>query len=147
MMSVEALGLPGGPAAQVRRSVTQLARRLRAERSEDSLSSGKLSLLGHLVRRGPLAPSQLAAAEFVQLQSLTRLLAELEEAGLVDRAADPDDRRRTVVAVTAAGRAMLTKDMEGRDQWLARAMGELTQAERDVLRIAATLMERMADGR
>ncbi|HWE66175.1 MAG TPA: MarR family transcriptional regulator [Acidimicrobiales bacterium] len=142
---MEALRLPNGGAGHVRRAVTHLARRLRAERSDISVSSGKLSLLSHLVRRGPLTPGELAAAEFVQPQSLTRVLADLEEAGLVERSPHHDDGRRYVVAITANGREVLSRDMEGRDRWLAEAMVGLTQTERDVLRIAATLMERMAD--
>jgi DNA-binding MarR family transcriptional regulator len=145
MIGEELMSVPGGVAGQVRRGATHLARRLRVERPADSISSGKISVLSNLVRRGPLTPGQLAAAEFLQPQSLTRLLAELEEAGLVSRSPHLTDRRQYLVAVTAAGREALARDMESRDRWLDHAMAELTPAERDILRIASTLMERMAD--
>ena len=140
------MSLPDGTAAYIRRGVTHLARRLRVERSDDSVSSGKISILNHLVRWGAMTPGQLAAAEFLQPQSLTRMLAELERAGLVDRWADERDRRQYLVAITAEGRDALHGDMASRDAWLARALVRLTPAERDLLRIAATLMERIADG-
>ena len=75
-------------ATEVRRGVIGLARRLRQERNEASLTALELSVLGHLHRRGPLTPGELAAAERVQPQSLTRTLAALEAADLMSR--EPD---------------------------------------------------------
>jgi DNA-binding MarR family transcriptional regulator len=92
-----------------------------------------------------MTPGQLAAVEFVQPQSLTRMLAELEAEGRVERRAHPDDGRRYLVEITGAGRAALMADMERRDAWLDRAMDALTPAERDLLGIAARIMERMAE--
>jgi DNA-binding MarR family transcriptional regulator len=130
---------------QVRRGVTHLARRMRAERRGQAMSSGKVGVLGHLVRRGPLTPGQLAAAEFLQPQSLSRLLAELNDSGLVARTDHPEDGRQSLISVTAAGRRSLAEDMGSRDEWLEHAMLSLSQAERDILVVAAGLMERMAD--
>jgi DNA-binding MarR family transcriptional regulator len=132
-------------AGQIRRGVTHLSRRLRAERTADALSPGKLSVLSHLARRGPLTPGQLAAAEFLQPQSMTRLLAELEEMGLIARTPDGNDRRQYIVAITGDGHEALERDMSARDAWLAGAMSRLSPAERDLLRIAAQLMEQLAD--
>jgi len=131
---------------QVRRGVTQLGRRLRAERQGQSMSSGKVAVLGHLVRGGAMTPGQLAQAEFVQPQSLTRVLTELTESGLVSRSVDPDDGRQSLITLTTQGRRALSEDMRSRDEWLQAAMAALSQAERDLLVVAATLMEQMADG-
>ena len=139
MNSFEAAGV-------LRRAVMGLGRRLRAERPPDSLSATKLALLGHLYRRGPTAGVVLAELERIQPQSLTRVLADLVEAGLVSRRPDPDDGRRQLLEITPDGRATLTGDMQMRDAWLAKAMdSELSDAERELLRTAAKLMERLAD--
>jgi DNA-binding MarR family transcriptional regulator len=130
----------------LRRAVARLGRRLRAERSDTSVSTGKISVMSHLLRRGPLTPSELAAAEFVQPQSLSRPLAELEQAGLVSRTPDTTDRRQYLVAITEEGRRTISRDVAGRDAWLALALDSLTVAERGVLHIAARLMDRLADG-
>jgi DNA-binding MarR family transcriptional regulator len=118
---------------------------LRAERPENGLSLTKLSLLGHLYRKGSVSAAELAALDRVQPQSLTRVIAELMEAGLISRREDLSDRRRWLLDITGEGLAMLTHDMQQRDAWLAEAMGELSVTEQELLRLAAQLMERLAD--
>jgi len=132
-------------AVEIRRGTLKLARRLRAERPSGGLSPNKLGVLGHLHRRGPTTPGELAAAERQQPQSLTRIFADLERAGLVTRTPDARDRRRMVLEITFSGREALLRGVAGRDAWLASAMAALTETERQVLRLAATLMERLAD--
>jgi DNA-binding MarR family transcriptional regulator len=132
-------------AAAVRRGATRLGQRLRAERPERGEPLSRLSVLAHLSRRGPMTPGALAALERLQPQSLTRTLAGLERDGLVSRQADTGDRRRALLAITPAGREVLSADMRERDGWLAVAMAaELTPAEQVVLRLAGELMERLA---
>jgi DNA-binding MarR family transcriptional regulator len=132
-------------AAEVRRGVIGLARRLRLERNEAGLTALELSALGHLHRSGPLTPGELATAERVQPQSLTRTLAALEEAGLASRQPDPADGRRSLLAITEHGQAGLRTEMEQRDNWLAAAMAaELTTTEIGLLRLAGGLLERLA---
>jgi DNA-binding MarR family transcriptional regulator len=138
------LALPA--AAEVRRGITSLGRRLRLERSATALTALELSVLGHLHRRGPLSPGELAGAERMQPQSLTRTLGGLEEAGLALRQPDPADGRRSLLAITEPGQAALRTEMEQRDTWLATSMGaQLTTTEIGLLRLAGSLMERLAD--
>jgi DNA-binding MarR family transcriptional regulator len=132
-------------AVALRRGTTGLGRRLRAERSSAALSSNKLAVLGHLHRRGPLSPGTITAAERQQPQSMTRVFAELERAGLITRTTSPDDRRAAVLALTEQGRGALVADMAERDAWLAEALADLTPAEVRLLRIAGELMEQLAD--
>jgi DNA-binding MarR family transcriptional regulator len=129
----------------IRYGVMHLARRMRLERAGDALSPSKLILLGWLMRKGPLTPSELAALERVRPQSLTRTLASLEEEGLITRRAGEDDRRQSVAAITEQGYAALSHDMRQRDTWLATVMTQrLSPTEREILRLAAQLMERLA---
>ncbi len=102
-------------------------------------------MLGHLHRRGPMSPGELAAAEHVQPQSLTRTLASLEGAALLARGADPGDGRRSLLVITDPGRDALRADVQQRDAWLTRAMtAEFTDTERELLRLAGELLERLA---
>jgi DNA-binding MarR family transcriptional regulator len=133
-------------ATEVRRGVISLARRLRLERNEVGLTALELSVLGHLHRSGPLTPGELATAERVQPQSLTRTLAALEEAGLASRQPDPADGRRSLLAITEDGLAGLRTEMEQRDNWLSAAMAaKLTSTEIELLRLAGLLLDRLAD--
>jgi len=93
-----------------------------------------------------MTPGDIAAAERVQPQTLTRTLAELESKGQIRRRADTADRRRSLLSPTEAGLRALATDMRQRDNWLSLAMTEeLTPTESRVLSLAAELMDRLAE--
>ena len=134
-------------ASTVRRSVMSLGRRLRLERPPDGRTSLELGVLGQLHRRGPMTPGEIATAERVQPQTLTRTLTSLESAALISKAGHPRDGRMILLGLTDTGLAVLRRDMAARDSWLAAAMaGTLTGTELEILRLAAGLLERVADG-
>lgn len=132
-------------ATAVRQGSTRLGRRLRSVRSPGALSTNKISVLSHLYRYGPSTPGDVAASDRQQPQSLTRVFAELERDGLVARTSGAEDRRQSIISITAAGSAVLEHDVAERDAWLAGALAALTETERQVLRLAAALMEQIAD--
>jgi DNA-binding MarR family transcriptional regulator len=135
-------------AQAVRRATLHLSRRLQAERDERAMSLTKISVLGHLLRNGPMSAGALAAADRLQPQSLTRVLADLERDGLIERALDHIDRRQHRFSLTEAGRAAGAADMRRRDEWLALAIAQtLTPVERDLVVLAAELIDRLADAK
>src|SRR5690349_5537145 len=101
-------------ARAIRRATQRLSRRLQLQREPDGLSLTKISMLGHLARKGPMAAGALAAADRLQPQSVTRVLAELEGDGLIGRVANPADKRQRVFSITDAGRTALRADMRHR---------------------------------
>lgn len=116
------------------------------ERPAESLSSTKIAVLGHLLRWGTSTPGEVAATEQMQPQSLTRVIADLEEDGLITRRRDERDRRQFVLELTEPGVDVLAEDMGARDGWLAAAMAELelSETERQVLYLAGVLMDRIS---
>ncbi|MBW8482586.1 MarR family winged helix-turn-helix transcriptional regulator [Actinomadura parmotrematis] len=128
----------------IRTGVSRLARRLRAERPDHALTANAVGVLAHLHRHGPSTPGAVAAAEHQRPQSLTRTYAELAARGLISRTAGDRDRRESVLAITPAGRRALGADMALRDAWLEGALESLTDAEVEIVRIAAELMDRLA---
>jgi DNA-binding MarR family transcriptional regulator len=133
-------------AVTLRRASTRLSLRLRAERPSHGPSRLGLSLLGHLFRRGPLTAGELAAAEALQPQSVTRVLASLEEHGLISRTRNPDDRRRHRIALTDTGRTLLAEQVRDADAWLAQTLTEkLSPTECRLLRLAADLIHQLLD--
>lgn len=133
------------PAAVVRRAVHRLSRRMRAERLPDALPNGKLAALAHLYRLGPSTPGAMAAALHVQPQSLTRTLAALDDEGLVTRSRDAADGRQYRIELTQSGFDAMARDVGHRDAWLRQRMAtELNETEREVLRLAAVLLDRLA---
>jgi len=130
-------------ASTLRVSVMRLSRRLRAERLQTDLSLNQLATLGTLDRHGPLTPRELAEHEKVQPPSMTRVLAGLEERKLILRTPHASDGRQHLVSLTADARTLLKEDRRKREAWLAQRLAELTQEERDVLRAAAPVIERL----
>ncbi len=135
-----------GLASALRISVMRLARRLRSERDPDHelLPVGQLSVLGALFRSGACSVGELAALERVQPPSMTRTVNCLEEGGYVVRHKHETDRRQVVVALSEKGEEILAADRKRRDVWLAQRLRELTPEERNLLRKAAPLIERLA---
>lgn len=133
-------------AALVRRGTHRLARRLRAERDEAGVPVLALSVLSHLAQYGPMTAKQLANTDRLKPQTLTRSLNRLEEDGLIARKQDDTDRRQSQIEVTEAGRRRLRDDVRPGDAWLAEAMrARLTSTERELMRLAGTLMMRLAE--
>jgi len=132
-------------AMRILRGVLSLGRRLRAERADGAASPAAVALLGALYRLGPVPAVQLAADQRLQPQSLTRLLAALEDKGLISRQPGSEDRRERVIALTRRGRAVFGDDMRDRRRWLEGALAEtLTARERAALLEAADAMLKLA---
>jgi DNA-binding MarR family transcriptional regulator len=130
-------------ACVMRLSVMRLARRLRAQRADHTLTLTQLATLATLERHGQLSPRELADHERVQPPSMTRTLAGLEERGLVTRARHATDGRQQVVSLTPAAAQMLRDDRRRRDAWLAQRLDDFSVEERATLRAAVPLLERL----
>jgi len=129
-------------AAHLRVVVARTARRLRQEAGTD-LSPSQTAALATIERHGPLTPSELAARERIQRPTATRVIARLEEAGLVERTADPADGRSSLVSLSAEGRALLKKLRANKDAYLARRLEALDPEELAALERAADILERV----
>ena len=143
-MSVTPTGSETAVASALRLAVMRLARRLRGERSDTSLTISQIAALSTLERTGPLTPGELAAAERVQPPSMTRIAASLEAAGLVTRTDHPSDGRQVLLAASPEGAAIVREDRRRRDAWLAQRLRDLPREDLEVLRRAAVVLERLA---
>jgi DNA-binding MarR family transcriptional regulator len=134
-------------ATELRVALGRLVRRLRAE---NVFSLSRSVVMGRLDREGAQSVSDLAAAEHVRPQSMAQTVRELECDGLVHKRPDPDDRRRTLVALTELGTQVLRAERRRREGWLAKAIAnDLDAEEQAVLSEAVELLKRLAgsDGR
>ena len=101
--------------------------------------------LARIVEEGPISNAALAAGEYMRPQSTHEMVLFLEGRGLVGRRPDTADRRKLMIEVTVAGRQIVSELMGIRHEWLAAAIErDLTPAEREMLAIAARLMQRIA---
>jgi DNA-binding MarR family transcriptional regulator len=132
-------------AVRLRGAVTRLSRRLRPAPANGAISVAKLSVVGQLYRAGALTPTELARREGVRLQSLTRLLAELEAEGWLLRQADSTDGRRSLISLTRLGAKRLAQAVRAGEASLARVIADsLNAPERALLVQACTLIDGIA---
>jgi DNA-binding MarR family transcriptional regulator len=132
-------------AAALRVSIGLLLRRLRQAQDVGDLTLPQTSALARLDRGGPATASALAKLEQISPQSMGATVAALEARGLLHRTADPEDGRRSVLAVTDQGREVLNNRRNARTEQLARALSSgFTKQELAQLEQAAPLLERLA---
>jgi DNA-binding MarR family transcriptional regulator len=133
-------------AVAVRTSVTRVMRQLRLNRTEEIFTPFKMIILGRLYDGKPVVPTVLAARERIRPQSLTRVLAALEERGFVSRQMDGADRRRQLIRITEEGKEALIMDVRRREAWLSAAMRRrLSPQEREALLTASRLLDRLTE--
>lgn len=131
-------------AARLRLSVMRLARRLRQEADAD-VTASQLSALASLAWRGPLTLGELSAAERVKPPTMTRIVASLEDLGLVTRTVDPADRRVARVAVSTTGERLVERSRHRKDAYLAARLGALGADDRAALAAAVDAIERLLE--
>jgi DNA-binding MarR family transcriptional regulator len=132
-------------ASRLRLAVTRLHRRLR-QQAVGGLSPAQTSALASTDRLGSPTLGELATLESVQPPSMTRIIAALEEKGLVARVVDPTDRRVVRVEVSDAGRRVLVESRSRKNVYLARQLHRLSFDEREALGGLTAVLERLAEG-
>jgi DNA-binding MarR family transcriptional regulator len=110
------------------------------------LNPNQLSAMSVLLNSGDQLMGELAAHERVRPPSMTRIVNSLEARGFVTRRLDPRDHRQCLVSLTDSGRQVLLANRRRRDQWLAVRIAGLDPAEREVLRHAVAVLEKVNQG-
>ncbi|MFJ9713565.1 MarR family winged helix-turn-helix transcriptional regulator [Streptomyces sp. NPDC101234] len=132
-------------ASDLRLAVGRMTRRLRQAHAVGDVSLSAVSVLARLAADGPDSPTSLAEMERVRPQAMASTLAGLGQRGLVRRTRDARDGRRSIVAVTEDGRAMLAERRTESVQRLAAALDEFSAEERATLAAALPLLDRLAE--
>jgi DNA-binding MarR family transcriptional regulator len=131
-------------ASLLRLSVFRASRTLRRE-SQAGISPTLFAALSTIERHGPMTAGDLAAHEQVRKPTVTRILGALVDEGLVDRSADPIDRRVSWVHLTPAGRSLMRNVRRRTDRYLAQRLKRLEPAELVALERAADLLDRITE--
>jgi DNA-binding MarR family transcriptional regulator len=148
-LDVVALGVYGRLFRVVQLSDDELAKGL----AQYGLQQGWFDLLAALRRAGApyeLNPTSLMRATLLSSSGMTKRLDRIEEAGLIERRPDPNDRRGTLVRLTRRGKNVIDRAVETHVNNEKRLLGVLTTAERRMLdRVLKSLLINLelAEGR
>ncbi len=130
---------------EVRAVVGRLRRRLREVAADGELTPSQVSVLTRVAKGEAATAAALAVLEGVRPQSVASTIAALEAKGLIARAPDPEDGRRSIITLTDAGREQDRGNREAREAWLARELQQrMTEEERRTVIAAMALLERLA---
>jgi DNA-binding MarR family transcriptional regulator len=141
--------LQGGPVdpddvARLRVALARIARVLDRRSRGEALTGTQVSVLATADRLGPVRLGELAEIEGVNPTMLSRIVAKLEDDGLLARHPDPADGRAARVEVTAEGRALHERQRAERSRLLAARLDALPAPEAGALLAALPVLERLA---
>jgi len=134
-----------GLADRVHSAAIHLLRRLRRTDPLTGVTPAQLSVLSVLMG-GPRTIGELAAAEQVQPPTMSRLIREMEAAGLVARTRDRSDGRVVWIGWTAAGQQVLVRGRELRIAALKAQVDGLPARDRATLEAALKVIDRLVQG-
>jgi DNA-binding MarR family transcriptional regulator len=121
-------------------AIGQILRLLRAEANPDGLNLSQTAALALLDDNGGMTNADLARAQAMKPQSMSTILASLEQEGLVERSPHPTDGRQILFSLTAKGAEARRKRSIAKHDWLLAAVGKLSPAERQILLSAAGII-------
>ena len=135
-------------------AIGQFVRRARAACATHELSWTETAVMGRLARDGPATTADLVEkgagadgedAEGMKPQSMGTTIAALEERGLVERKPHPTDGRQMNIVLTPKGLAVRKTARDAKQTWLAQAIAQLDEKERETLFTAGKIIKRLAE--
>lgn len=134
-------------AAQLRETTTRLVKKLRKQSSTgEKLSLTERSTIALLDQHGWLLPSELASMEKITTQSMSQILNHLFELGYINREPSQTDKRKVIISLSDAGREVLYRVRNEREEWLYTAISDLcTPEERASLNNALSLLKKIIE--
>jgi DNA-binding MarR family transcriptional regulator len=110
---------------------TEIRRRLR---EEFDVTLPRFDLMAQLEKApGGMTLGEVSRRMMVSNGNVTGLVERLASQGLVERAADPSDRRATLIRLTAEGRRAFARMARAHEGWIAEIFAGLAVGETDEL--------------
>ncbi|KWX65725.1 MarR family winged helix-turn-helix transcriptional regulator [Mycobacterium sp. NAZ190054] len=119
--------------------------RLANQRVRMPVPFAQARLLSTIEDRGEARISDLAALDHCSQPTMTTQVRRLEDAGMVTRAADPNDARAVLIRITPEGVAALRQARADRGAAIAPHLERLSDAERETLAGAVDIMRRLIE--
>jgi DNA-binding MarR family transcriptional regulator len=126
-------------------SIGLLVRRARAAAASDELSWTETGVLKRLASDGPATTADLARAQGMRPQSMRPIIATLEEMDMVERKPHVTDGRQVNIELTAKGAIAQKSAGDAKRTWLAQAIAQLDEQERETLFAAGRIIKRLVE--
>lgn len=120
----------------------QAGRKLRTRHPDDQLDPSTIPLLKTLLCSTGMRVSDLATCVELDVSTVSRSIKQLEDKGIVERTADPDDGRASLVRLTDAGSTQLEATFRRRFERIKAAFEPWNDADKERLRV---LLVRLTD--
>lgn len=132
-------------ANRLRPALLKLNRELRREIHSLGVTGGQVGLLVQIKTRPGIGMRELASVERMSVPGMSKYVARLEEAGLVQRAPVEGDQRRVGLSLTPAGQKVLRSVKSKRTAWLAARLGQLEPEQLEAIDAAIEPLARLLD--
>ncbi len=134
-------------ASELRTVVTRLIKKLRKKSATGMmLSLTERSTMSLLDQHGELLPNELASMEKITNQSMSQILNHLSELGYINRRISKEDKRKSIISLSAKGAAVLKQVRSERDSWLFEAINQTCSAEEmKILKKAIEPLKRLVE--
>jgi DNA-binding MarR family transcriptional regulator len=133
-------------ATEIRAVYRKLKLRVREQGGGNDLTASQAAVLLRLEEDGPATVSSLARAEGMRPQSMSAIVAPLQQSGLVRGAPDPSDGRQTLMSLTPKCLKWLQQGRAARQDWLTTTISQkLSVHEQEKLQSALELLSRLVE--
>src|SRR6187402_2958528 len=117
-------------ASELRFMVGRLSKKIR----RNSETAGRLSLterstMALIFQYGEILPNELASMEKITTQSMSQILNNLLNLGLIKRRISELDKRKVIISLSDEGMNLIHKSRSEKDEWLNRALEATCTAE------------------
>ncbi|MGL5406730.1 MAG: MarR family winged helix-turn-helix transcriptional regulator [Propionibacteriaceae bacterium] len=130
-------------ALELRLACMRLTRRVRYTAS--TLPPHQFSVLAFLDCVSVSTAAELAARERISAPSMSRIVNELADRGLITREPDATDKRRIQLSLTDQGRDLLTIGRQERNEWMIRRLETLSAEDSATLAEATIILNRLLE--
>ena len=130
-------------AALLHEQFARLTRQLRTLELPQGMTPERMSALSVIDKRGPISVTALAEKEMVRPATMSRMVTDLVEEGLVKRSDGKTDGRGVLVSATPKGRRIFQRAQEQRLQHFAEALDSLSDDQLAAMRNLTSALERL----
>ncbi|MFB0497137.1 DNA-binding MarR family transcriptional regulator [Mucilaginibacter sp. OAE612] len=134
-------------ASELRFIIGRLSKKIRkTSATAEKLSLTERSTMALIFQHEEILPNELAAMEKITTQSMSQILSNLLNLGLIKRRISELDKRKVIISLSEAGISLIHKSRSEKDEWLNRALETTCTAEEQaVLKKALAPLAKLVD--